>query len=95
MRIDRTLLAAVAAATLATLGIANAQTTMPATQGLDSVDKNLKRDPDNRGLLNAQQHIETNQKRFAEHKADKAERVEKAERVDRPDRPERPERGGR
>lgn len=92
MRIGRTLLAAAAAVTLATLGTANAQTTTPATQGLDSVDKNLKRDPDNRGLKNAQQRIEANQKRFAEHKAD---RVQKAERIERPERPDRPERGGR
>ena len=68
---------------------------MPATQGLDSVDKNLKRDPDNRGLSNAQTHIEANQKRFAEHETDKADRVEKVERVERPERPDRPERPGR
>jgi hypothetical protein len=92
MSIGRTLLAAVAAVTLATLGIANAQMTAPATQGLDSVDKNLKRDPDNRGLQNAQRRIETNQERFAEHKTEQAERMDRAE---RPERPERPERAGR
>ena len=98
MRIGRTLLAAASVVMLATIGMANAaETNVPGTQALDSVDKNLAKDPDNRGLENAQDRIERNQTRHAAHKAamkaraEKAERIEKAERVEKAERPERPE----
>lgn len=90
MRFGRTLLAVAAASLLATIGIANAETKTPSAQGLDSVDKNLAKQPDNRGLKNAQTRIEANQKRHALHKAAVAERVEKPARPERPDHPERP-----
>jgi len=82
----------------------------PGSQGLTSVDKNLTRDPDNRGLTNAQQRIEDNIQDRKDRKAGKADRddntgaeddntgAEKAERpekADRPDRPDHPERAGR
>jgi hypothetical protein len=92
MRIGRTLLAAASVAMLASIGMANAQTKVPGTQALDSVDKNLAKDPDNRGLQTAQSRIERNQKRHALHKAEKAEHAEK---TDRPDRPAHPDRAGR
>ncbi len=103
MRIGRTLLAAASAVMLASIGLANAQTNVPGTQALDSVDKNLARDPDNRGLETAQQRIERNQKRHALHKAEMAKHEEKAdiekvdhmEKVDRPERPAHPDRPGR
>ncbi len=97
MMIGRTLLAAAGTILLGSIGIASAQTTAPATQGLTSVEKNLAKDKDgdsdNKGLLNAQQRIERNQKRQALHKAEVVER--KADRPDRPLRPEHPERPGR
>lgn len=94
MKIGNTMLAVAGAVLLGSIGIANAQTTAPATQGLKSVDKNLAKDKDgdsdNKGLLNAQQRIERNQKRHALDKAEVAER-----KADRPERPMRPERAGR
>lgn len=80
----------------------------PLTQGIKSVSKNLERDPDNKGLQNAQQRLLDNQTRQElqrterEHrvetaKLERVERVERAERVERPERPSRVERpeGGR
>ena len=110
MRIGRILLAAASVVMLAGIGVANAGTNTPGTQALDSIDKNLAKDPDNRGLENAQDRIERNQKRHAAHKAAMAERAEKAEhmekaeraekvehveKVDRPERPQHPDRPGR
>ncbi len=83
MRINRTLLAAASAVMLATIGVANAQTNVPGAQALGSVDKNLAKDPDNRGLKNAQNRIERNQKRHALHKAEMAEHAEKTDHPER------------
>jgi hypothetical protein len=100
MRIGRILLAAASVVILTGIGPANAGTSTPGTQGLDSVDKNLAKDPDNRGLENAQDRIERNQARHAAHEAamadrpERAERVEHVEKVDRPERPEHPDRPG-
>ncbi len=95
MKIGRTLLAAAGTIMLSSIGIANAQTTAPATQGLKSVQKNIAKDTDNdnKGLLTAQQRILRNQQRYALHEEALAER--KADRPDRPMRPEHPERPGR
>lgn len=76
---------------------ADTDTKTPGAQGLESIDKNLRKHPDNRGLENAQDRHERNQERRAAHKAHKidrddkvkAERPEKAERADKADRPER------
>ncbi len=90
MRIASTLaIAAAGAVLLGTVGLANAQTATPPSQGLESVDKNLAKDKDgdNKGLANAQRRLEANQKRHALHEAELADR--KAE------RPTRPERAGR
>jgi hypothetical protein len=107
MRIGRTLLAAASAIMLAGIGIAHAQTNVPGAKGLDSVEKNLGKDPGNPGLENAQERIGDNQKRHALHKAamtkhaekaekaEKVEKVEKAEKADRPERPAHPDRPGR
>lgn len=111
MRLKRTLLGTVSAVgILAAIGAANAQTAdpknVPGDQGLSSVEKNLAKDPDNRGLQNAKQRIEDNQADRAARKtaktdrdkvarAEKAERVEKADRPEKPERPDRPERAGR
>jgi hypothetical protein len=56
----------------------------PLTQGTSSVDKNLERDPDNKGLQNAAERQQRNRERFDER--DRPARVE---------RPERPARGAR
>ncbi len=95
MRIAGTFAALAAGAVLfGTVGLANAQTATPSSQGLKSVEKNIAKDKDgdsdNKGLLNAQKRIERNQKRRALHKAELAER-----KADRPERPTRPERAGR
>jgi len=52
-------------------------TKVPGSQGLISVDKNVTRDPDNRGLTNAQQRIEDNIQDRKDRKADKADRDDK------------------
>jgi hypothetical protein len=103
MRIGRTVLAAASAIMLASIGMAHAQTNVPGAKGLDSVDKNLAKNPENSGLENAQDRIQRNeQRRAAKTKhAEKAEKVEKVEKVDkvakadRPERPAHPDRPGR
>ena len=65
MRVKKKLLAsACAIAVFGAVGIASAADrpsgNVPGTQGLDSVDKNLNRDSDSRGLTNAQSHIQDN-----------------------------------
>ena len=79
----------------------------PVSGGLASVQKNLKDNPDNKGLQNAEQRLLTNQERIEAKRADtatrvekaqrvdKVERVEKVERVQKAERPERPERASR
>lgn len=69
----------------------------PLTQGMTSVDKNVKRDSDNKGLRNADQRLQTNQNRLEARKAKVEARVDtaKAQRMERPDRPERAGRAGR
>lgn len=80
-------------------------TKQPISQGLKSVAKNLEKDPDNKGLQNAQQRLLENQERQETHRLDqqarvetvkpeRVARVERIERVERPVRVERPE-GGR
>ncbi len=65
-------------------------TSGPMSQGLNSVDKNLAKDPDNKGLQTAQERLIRNRA----EKTERLERVERAERVERPE-VERPEREGR
>ncbi len=107
MRVVAKLRAAACAAVLfGVVGVANAGDKTPSTQGLDSVDKNLKRDPDNRGLENAQQRIEDNIKDRERRETAKSDRDHKTThknkdraRRDHDDtaasRPERAERAGR
>jgi len=111
MRVKENLVGAMSAVIiiLGAVGVANAQTETKGAQGLESVDKNLNRDPDNRGLTNAQKRIEDNMADRQERKADKAahvkkdhadkamraEKAERADKADRPQRPDRPERAGR
>ncbi len=107
MHVRAKLLAAACAAVLfGAVGVADADdktpSNAPGTQGLDSVDKNLKRDPNNRGLENAQQRIEDNIKDREQRKAARSDRDHKTKHKARRDhdgkaasRPERPERAGR
>src|SRR5713101_3813768 len=68
---------------------ADTKTKEPGDQALTSINKNLQKDSDNRGLLTAKQRIERNQAR--------QEARETADRDDmlRPDRPARLDRPGR
>ncbi len=107
MRVVATLwTAACAAVFFGVVGVANAADKTPSSQGLDGVDKNLTRDPDNRGLENAQQRIEDNIKDRERREAAKSGRVHKATHKDKDkagrdhddkaaSRPEHPERAGR
>lgn len=76
---------------------ANGSAQPPLTQGISSVDKNLKRDPDNKGLQNADQRLQTNQERLEARKAKVDARVDtaKAQRMERPERPDHAGRPGR
>jgi len=79
-------------------------------QALESVEKNIAKNPGNRGLTNAATRLRNNARRHDEHQAEKAagtadqetharveraQSVERVERVERPERPERPDRPGR
>jgi hypothetical protein len=80
----------------------------PLTQSATSVEKNITRDSDSKGLNNATTHLETNQDKIEARKAaraekrldkakraeklEKAEKVEKVERVEKAERPEKVER---
>ena len=73
-------------------------------QGIESIKKNLEKNQDNKGLLNAQGRLRKNQERFSEkhdgaarkttntERQQRVERSEKPERMERPERPERVER---
>jgi len=92
---------------LASTSIAQAQTTPPAKvpgdQGIASVNKNLEKNPDNKGLQNAAERLKTNREKHQEqmkkredHKEMKAERHEgKTERPGNMSRPEKPGRPGK
>lgn len=80
------------------LGVAHAQTSTtaakPLDQGISSVDKNLQRDPDNKGLQTASERLKRNQRRIEEQRAARDQRVDDA-RAQRFDRGAIPERSGR
>lgn len=63
---------------LATASVAHAQTAapLPGDQGITSVNKNLEKNPDNKGLLNADEKLKQNQ---IKHKAQAEKRLEKKE----------------
>lgn len=74
----------------------------PLDQAIKSVDKNLAKDPDNKGLNNAAERLQTNQERHNKKRAAQlAKRHEKREmkmekrleheRTERPEKAERPE----
>jgi hypothetical protein len=65
--------------------------TGPLSQGISSVNKNLERQPDNKGLQNAAERLRENRERQEARRAEHVERVARVERVERPERPERPE----
>jgi TolA-binding protein len=56
----------VAALLFASISVAHAETpNQPVSQGAASVDKNLARDPDNKGLQRASEQLEENQQKIA------------------------------
>lgn len=96
---------------LASIAVAHAETTnQPVAQGAASVDKNLSKNPDNKGLQNASEQLQDNKAKIAEkrtaadkksdaaknkkHKKDKNEHMEKAGH-EKMDRPEKIERPGK
>ena len=78
----------------------------PLDQAMESVDKNLARDPDNKGLQNAAERLQTNQERYKNKReeqnakrlakknkqAEKKAKREEAEHRVKAERPERPAR---
>lgn len=63
----------------------------PLTQGISSVEKNLKKNPDNKGLQTASERLKENQERLEEaQRADRPSRPEIAQRPEKIDRPQRP-----
>ena len=108
-------LSAISVGTLLLLGVASsshaadAATKQPMDQAIKSVDKNLAKDPDNKGLNNAAERLQTNKERQAKKReAQKAKRDakrdrqaarrsehNKAERTERMEKAERPEAMGR
>lgn len=102
----------IAIATLSLLSFASAGyaadpvTKQPLDQAIESVDQNLAKDPDNKGLQNAADRLQTNQQRQqekrAEQEAKRQAKIDKragkmsdhhdAERMEKMDRPEKAER---
>lgn len=95
---------------LAAASVAHAQTAatapkLPGDQGATSVNRNLAKDPDNKGLQNAAEQLKENKAKHAaqrtekqedkmEKKSERAESREKMERADKiehPSKVERPE----
>ncbi len=83
-------------------------THVPLSQGVTSVNSNLAKDPDNKGLQNASEKLEANQTRIAEKRADQAEKREDTkhkakhtdkksdhQKVEHPDKVEHPEKAER
>ena len=99
---------------LAAASVAHAQTPttapkLPGDQGAASVDKNLAKDPDNKGLLNADEQLKKNKAKHAEQmkkrtekhedqmekKIERTENHERMERTGKIERPEKMERPGK
>lgn len=107
--------AVIAAGTLLLLSIAGTShaddpaTKQPLDQAMESVDKNLARDPDNKGLQNAAERLQTNKERHEEKReakeqkrhekrlkqAEKKAKREEAEHRVKAERPGRPARPGK
>jgi hypothetical protein len=88
---------------LASISVAHAQTPLaqtppkPAAQGDASVDKNLNKNPDNKGLQTADKKVEANEAKAAEKRAEhkearKEERKEERKKDRKEDKHERMER---
>lgn len=58
----------------------------PLTQGISSVDKNLKKNPDNKGLQTASERLKENQARFEQREVTSLDRPLRPERIERPGR---------
>jgi hypothetical protein len=62
---------------LASSAVAQAQTSaVPITQGAASVNKNLSKDPDNKGLQNASRQLQENQVKQAEKRTEQEKKQE-------------------
>lgn len=97
---------------LASISVAHAETAnQPVSQGAASVNKNLTKNPDNKGLQNAAERLQENEAKVAEkraaaeqksdeakHKKNREEKHDRMERTNRDkmmERPAKPERPGR
>lgn len=99
--------AVIAAGTLLLLSVAGTShaddpaTKQPLDQAMESVDKNLARDPDNKGLQNAAERLQTNKERHEKKRAEQKAKRQKhkddqaEKRAERPEKPARPEKPGR
>lgn len=63
----------------------------PLSQAIDSVGKNLSKDPDNRGLQNAAERLDANQQKIEERRAERIEKSGGVEKVDKVDKVEKVE----
>ncbi len=97
---------------LASISVAHAETAnQPVSQGAASVNKNLSKDPDNKGLQNASEQLKENEAKVAEkratakktsddakHKRNREEKHEHTEKTNHDtmmERPTKPERPAR
>lgn len=74
--------------------------TLPGDKGMASVNKNLKQNPDNKGLQNASEQLKQNQEKHREQVQKRTENREQhmeqhTERHDTMGRPSKPERPGK
>jgi hypothetical protein len=64
---------------LASITVAHAETTkQPVAQGAASVDKNLSKDPDNKGLQNASEQLQDNKAKVADKRSEADKKADAA-----------------
>lgn len=104
MHKTRAVIAAVTLLLLSVAGTSHADdpaTKQPLDQAMESVDKNLARDPDNKGLQNAAERLQTNKERHEKKRAEQKAKRQKQKgdqakkRAERTEKPARPEKSGR
>lgn len=81
---------------LASIAVAHAETTnQPVAQGAASVDKNLSKDPDNKGLQNASEQLQDNKAKVADKRSEADKKADAAkQKKDKKDKKEHMEKAG-
>jgi hypothetical protein len=81
---------------LASITVAHAETTkQPVAQGAASVDKNLSKDPDNKGLQNASEQLQDNKAKVADKRSEADKKADAAKhKKDKKDKKEHVEKAG-